>query len=365
MVARKHRRNQVDDMIDTAEATPSPEAAARPKRRYRLIRRALTLSPFMTAFCALVAFIAVGVLIQNMQAGSQATAEVSASQTGRVQATSALQDWMDGEDSLFANAAITSWDGVSNREEVEATDSEIGYQLTTHDFTIATADGVYYRAAVRTAYAPSKGVKVISSPSITPLAPTAVSDWEPEEPSEGWREVSASASATDAIDSWATALTSSPQDLKLTTRDENASHVYATLTGVTATEVSVSGARSPQTRQGEVDSATLVATVSVQLVAEDVEDEQEATTTVTYDVLVRGADTAAPYVTAWGPAGSGTSLTDHENAAALDGTVDDAPAGTVSSSDGGGESPLERPSPSDGGGEAPAELSEPSDGGEG
>src|SRR5699024_11360435 len=143
---------------------------------------------FMTAFCALVAFIAVGVLIQNMQAGSRAGAEVCASQTGRVQGTRALADWMGGEESLFANAAITSWDGVSNREEVEATDSEIGYQLTTHDFTIATADGVYYRAAVRTAYAPSKGVKVISSPSITPLAPTAVSDWEPEEHSEGWRE---------------------------------------------------------------------------------------------------------------------------------------------------------------------------------
>src|SRR5690625_588914 len=350
MVARKHRRNQVDDMIDTAEVTPNPEAAERPKRRYRLIRRALTLSPFMTSFCALVALIAVGVLIQNMQTGAGPTGETSASQAGRIQSPTALQCWMDGEGWIFVGAVITSWDGISNREEVEATDSEIGYQLMTHDFTIATADGVYYRAAVRTAYAPSKGVKVISSPSIAPLAPTAVSEWEPEEPTEGWREVSASASATDAIDSWATALTSSPQDLKLTTRDENAAHVYATLTGVRVSEISVSEARSPQSRQGEVDTSTLVATVSVQLVPEDAEDEQEATTTVTYDVLVHGADTAAPYVTAWGPVGTGTTLTDHENAAALDGTVDDAPAGTVSPSDGGGESPLERPSPSDGGG---------------
>src|SRR5690625_3790006 len=121
---------------------------------------------------------------------------------------------------------------------------------------------------------------------------------------------------------------------------------------------------SPEPTQGEVDTSTLVATVSVQLVPEDPDDaeddeddddvddvEAEQTeTTVTYDVLVRGADTAAPYVTAWGPVGSGTSLTDHENAAALDGTVDDAPTGTVGPSDGGGESPLERPSPSDGGG---------------
>src|SRR5699024_11451311 len=58
------------------------------------------------------------------------------------------------------------------------------------------------------------GAKVLSSPTITPLAPTAVDDWEPEETAEGWREVSASAAATDAIDSWATALTSSPADLR-------------------------------------------------------------------------------------------------------------------------------------------------------
>lgn len=349
MVARKRRRNQVDDMVDTAEVTPNPEAPGRPKRRYRMIRRALALSPFMTAFCALVAFIAVGVLIQTMQAGTQAGRDVSASQTGRTQATRAVQDWLDGDDSIFAGSTITSWDGVSNTEEVEATDSEIGYRLMTHDFTIATAEGTYYRAAVRVAYTPSKGVKVISSPTITPLAPTAVSDWEPEEPTDGWRARSAPAAVTSAIGSWATALTSTPQDLKLATRDEDESHVYATLTGVTATETSVRGARSPQNNQGEVDASTLVATVSVQLVPEDASGEQEKTTTVTYDVLVRGADTAAPYVTAWGPVGSGTSLTDHENAAALDGTIDAPSTGQVKPSDGGGEAPWGQVEPSDGG----------------
>lgn len=352
MASRKRRRNQVDDMIDTAEVVPNADVAERPKRRYRLARRALVLSPFMTAFCALVAFVAVGMLIQNMQGGASASGEVSASQIGRTQAESSLQDWLDGNDSVFAEATITSWDGVSNTEDVEATDGEVGYQLATHDFTIRTAEETYYRAAVRIAHTPSKGVKVISSPTITPIPPTAVADWEPEEPTEDWQETSASGAATDAIDSWATALTSSPQDLKLATRDENGSHVYATLTGVSATETGISGAMSPQTRQGGADTSTLVATVSVQLAADGAEDGEE-TTTVTYDVLVRGADTAAPYVTAWGPAGSGTELTDHENATALDGTVDDAPSQQPQPSDGGGESPLEQTGPSDGGGADP------------
>src|SRR5690625_4980938 len=111
---------------------------------------------------------------------------------------------------------------------------------------------------------------------------------------------------------------------------------------------------SPEPKQGEVDASTLVATVSVQLVPEDPDDAEDdedddddveaeqVETTVTYDVLVRGADTAAPYVTAWGPAGSGPSLADHENAAALDGSVDEAPTGPLAPTDGGGEEPAAR-----------------------
>src|SRR5699024_2979691 len=110
-MARRPGRNQVDDMLDTAEVVPNTDAATGSKRRYRLVRRALTLSPFMTAFCALVAFVAVGMLIQNVQAGTNATGEVSASQTGRTEAESSLQSWLDSDDSVFADSTIASWDG--------------------------------------------------------------------------------------------------------------------------------------------------------------------------------------------------------------------------------------------------------------
>src|SRR5699024_7770502 len=172
-MARKRRRNQVDDMVDTAEVVPGADAARGSRRRYRAVRRALTLSPFMTAFCALVAFVAVGLLIQNTQAGTGAADEVSTSQTGRIQAESSLQEWLDGDDSVLAGSTIASWDGVSDTAEVEATDSEVGYRLATHEFTIRTPDETYYRAAVRIAHTPSKGVKVIQSPAITPIAATA------------------------------------------------------------------------------------------------------------------------------------------------------------------------------------------------
>src|SRR5699024_1889245 len=110
-----------------------------------------------------------------------------------------------------------------------------------------------------------KGVKVLSIPTVTPLAPSAVGDWDPTEPTEGWETTGASASTTDAISSWAQALATSPNELKLATRDEDPAHVYSTLTGVDVASVSIIKAVSPVSDSGEMDASTVVATVSVGL----------------------------------------------------------------------------------------------------
>lgn len=332
------RRNQVNDLFDTAEAVPDPSARARGKRRYRTARRAVFASVILAPLNVLGLILMFSIVLNGVEATGPGTAQIQATQTGRTQAERSLEQWIAANGSVFAGAEITSWDGTSNIEDVEATEQDIGYQLMTHDFTLRTADGVYYRAAVRTAYSPSKGVKVLSTPTVTPLPPSAAADWEPTEPTEGWGTTTASASATDAISSWALALASSPNELKLATRDEDPAHVYSTLTGVDVASVSIIQAVSPVSDDGETDSSTVVATLSVELTDADAEDSTgEASTTVQYDVLVRGADTAAPYVTAWGATGSGTGLSDYENAVSLDGDVDDPTTSHSGPSDGGGE----------------------------
>jgi len=332
------RRHQVDDLFDTADAMPDLSARARGMRRYRTARRAVFASVILAPLNVLGLILMFSIVLNGVDATGPGTAQIQATQTGRTQAERSLEQWLAADESVFADAEITSWDGTSNIEEVEATEQDIGYQLMTHDFTLRTADGVYYRAAVRTAYSPSKGVKVLSVPTVTPLAPSTVADWEPTEPTDGWGTTTASASATDAISSWAQALASSPNELKLATRDEDPAHVYSTLTGVDVASVSIIQAVSPVNDDGEMDSSTVAATVSVELTDADAEDSTgEASTTVQYDVLVRGADTAAPYVTAWGTTGSGTGLSDYENAVSLDGDVDDPTTTRSGPSDGGGE----------------------------
>lgn len=341
MAKNKRRRNQIDDIYDTAEVVPSETISDKPKRRYRMTRRLLVIALLLAPINLIGLIAAFSVATGGGNITADAPAELSATETGRTEAESSLRDWLGTGSSVFAGSTITSWDGITDTKSVEATDDAIGYKLMTHDFTIRTTDGVYYRAAVRTAYAPTKGVKVLSSPTITPVNPSAVSEWDPTEPTDGWTSAGASDAATSAITSWAGALATSPSDLKLATRDGDASHVYASLTGVKVSEVTVTNAWSPEDDKGNSDPSTLVATVSIELLDADApDDDTSSQTTVTYDVLVRGADTAAPYVTAWGPAGSGTGLSDYENAVALDGQVDSAPTGQTSGpSDGGGETP--------------------------
>lgn len=338
------RRHQVNDLFDTAEAVPDPAARARGKRRYRTARRAVLASVILAPLNVLGLILMFSIVLNGVETTGPGTAQVAATQTGRTQAERSLEQWLATDESVFAGAEITSWDGTSNTEEVEATEQDPGYQLMTQDFTIRTADGVYYRAAVRTAYSPSKGVKVLSTPTVTPLAPSATADWEPTEPTDGWESAGASASTTDAISSWAQALATSPNELKLATRDEDPAHVYSTLTGVNVASTSIIQSSSPVSDNGEMDTSTVVATVSVQLTDANADDgDGNASTTVQYDVLVRGADTAAPYVTAWGPTGSGTGLADYENAVSLNGDVDDPTTHSSGASDGGGETPESAP----------------------
>ena len=52
-------------------------------------------------------------------------------------------------------------------------------------------------------------------------------------------------------------------------------------------------------------------------------DDSGAQTLATYDLLVTGADTAAPRVVAWGGAGTGPTLSAYDNAVA--GQIDEQP----------------------------------------
>lgn len=338
-----HRAVQYLDDLEEVPVADFEEQRRQGLKGFRYTRKILLVIPWaLGASILLNLFLAAGLVNTYLSPEEEvAQEEVQATEIGRTQAESELQSWLDRPGSAFNGAVIVSWDGVSDRREVAATDEEGAFTELTHNFTIRTKDGQYLRADVRIAYAPDRGAKVISAPTITPMRASAVDSWAPEASYSGWTDTAVTDSLTSAVTSWAGALTSDPNELKLQIRDGDALRTYTTISGVKVRSVNIDSAITPADDQGvKTDPGTVVATVSIGVQPEGSEDSDSNTTTIQYDVLVRGADTGAPYITAWGPVGSGTTLKDYQNGIVL--TQDDEqdqPANSPSTgaSDGGGD----------------------------
>lgn len=174
--------------------------------------------------------------------------------------------------------------------------------------------------------------------SALPICASSVNNWEPEAAYSGWTEATASDNVNSAVTSWATALTSDPGELKLQIRDGDDQRVYTTISGVQVKSTHVEQAWTPADSDGASDPDTIAATVSVEVQAEGADESDSETTTIQYDVLIRGANSGAPYVTAWGAVGSVPSLTDYQNGVALSSEDEQDQTSTTgpAASDGGG-----------------------------
>jgi len=113
---------------------------------------------------------------------------------------------------------------------------------------------------------------------------------------------------TQALNGWAHAYaTGSPSQLALTVGDPNALDHYTPLSGVSQVQsVTVDFSYSnPKANTGQ-SLLEVTLTVSMNHVSQPVQ--------LTYDLLVERTNSAAPTIVAWGPPGSGPSLTPYQNA---------------------------------------------------
>lgn len=366
----RSEQQQYDFLKDLEEVQRgmNPDFISSKEKRKRRMSRAILISAVMSPILALTSVVGIAYAINGIDVRAVGTQEVRATEVGRIQAQESLQAWIEAGDATFKGSTIVSWDGITGRQNVAATDNDPAFQLLTHQFTIQTKSGVYYGVSVPVAYSSSRGTKVLGTPSLTPTAPTATTGWEPKIPTGQWKAAGLSQPATDAVNGWASALLGQPQQLKLATRDGTAAHVYSTIAGSELVSATVVSSYAKANSQNQLDSSTIVATVDIAVRPAGAPDEQRETTTIRYDVLIRGADTAAPYVTAWGAYGSGFTLSDYENATSLTGDVDDptqttAPeAGDPSDDPSATEDPAaEQPAAEQPAAEAPADPAAPAE----
>jgi hypothetical protein len=191
-------------------------------------------------------------------------------------------------------------------------------------FTVQGSPGIF-EADIEVALT-SSGPAALGGPSLSPfrLGPSGTSQATENGPWPGLVATSSAPSAvSQAVQSWADAYTSgNPATLALAVGDPNTADHYMPLSGVSAVSAAVVAA----SQIGGARVNQMAVQVSLDITWADQQNSQTASgpskgdsavnpqgPETTLDVLVDRAYTAAPVVVAWGPPGSGPTLTADQN----------------------------------------------------
>lgn len=237
----------------------------------------------------------------------------------------AVEKWLNTVPSPLPGGKLLSWDGAEVQAEPKIvtnpdtgqTDEVQGLQL--HTMTLVTTNGALFTTQVQVGYNEIRGAQVMGKPALLPRAPDETASW-PNLLS--WPSLVPSTKTEEvgqAVDAWVKAFTSGdPNVLRLTVGDTGANRSYVPLVQATATNIRVNNVASkPMAADSEAgqNPSVVVAQVSFDIQWESQTIERgESLSSVTYDVLIEDADTAAPKVVAWGGAGTGEELERFENA---------------------------------------------------
>lgn len=238
----------------------------------------------------------------------------------RATAINAVEQWLSTSPSPLPTGEVVSWDGAQTVPDVAEpeqgrTREEMGWpDLEVHSLTLSTASGTLYRAEV-TLELTAAGAVAASTPSLIPYTPTGDATTGISWP--GAVTVQPADAVSQAATAWAEAFTSGdPAKLRLLVGDEDATHAYVPLSGVTLEDFSVTAAAVHPSADTVSDGANrLMVRAEGRLAWRGQPEDELDGRKVAYDLLVTGANTGSPRVVAWGGPGTGPTLEPFTNAA--------------------------------------------------
>lgn len=326
------KRKRVDAWVD--QVSEAPRAGLPDERgitRARWQRRYVTFATYALVPSLLLAVFAVfgtqDAQGQVEPGGTAVSAEDPLTVQSRAVATQAVRDWLASDPSPLPDGRVLSWNfardvsPIGTGEGEDAGEDEPIQRLLAHEFTL-TDGRVTFASQVTTVVDPALGVQIVGSPSLLPYAPSAP-QLQADGPWPGTVEAAATSSVEEAVRQWAKTFTGEdPAALRLVTGDPDASHSYMPLMGVSLLDseidtVSVPASLLDEEGRAPTNPATVIARVKLMFTWGDppVEgDPAAAVQPVSYDLLIRRADTASPQVVAWGGPGSGPDLKPYANA---------------------------------------------------
>ena len=249
---------------------------------------------------------------------------------GRAAATGRVLDWLAGPDPGLPGGRLLMFTGA-HPVDTPTTDDTTGdpaVSVEVDAFVVVDDRGNTFTAAVQVAVDGHGRAAVLSGPSLTPLPQPDQDLTRNAGPWPGRASVQPTAPVTAAVRVWATAFTSGdPAALRLSVGDPDPGRGYLPLTGVARARTTVGSATV-------LDAATVVVRVELAVTWAPTGTGQTAAApavpaagnpaagtprrVIGFDVLVTGADGAAPRVVAWGGPGTGPELTPFQNAVPTD-----------------------------------------------
>jgi hypothetical protein len=310
-----------------------PRADTLSGRRFR--RRARFYRVYLLAAAALapVLLLALAAAVSGSPAVTPAAPPATDS-PGRAAATEAMLDWLSAPNPGLVDGRLLLWSGTRTLDppiaESTATAGDPALTVEVHSFVLVDGAGNRFTAEFQVALGGQGGARVLSGPSLTPLPVLDPDLTRTAGPWPGRPSAPAPEPVVAAVRAWAAAYTSGdPAALRLTVGDPDPARSYLPLTGVAeaATTVGACTALDAATTAVRVD---LAITWSAGTPTATAVPAAAASRPVAFDVLVTGADTAAPRVVAWGGPGTGPALVPFGNAVtAVDTPRPTAPAAVV------------------------------------
>lgn len=318
-MAKKTRADASTSFWDEAvevprSGLPDAEKIAKSSRR---MRRYAWFSMVANPIMAVALFITG---VRALTPPEPVAAAVTTDPVTKAVAMAAVGDWLGGTPSPVPGAQLLTWDDFTVLPEAVPEPGQpaaTGPQLQSHTLTLRAKSGTLLQVQVLVALARDGQMTAVGNPSMTPGAPLTDEALASTPVWPGMTTETASEPVVKAVDSWASAFAGGdPVALRQAIGDPDSAHSYVPLTGLTSSRVKVTTSAWVMDRSGDapVRTSNMLVQVTLSLVWPGDPGEEDATPTATYDLLVMGADTAAPRVVAWGGPGTGPLLSAYDNA---------------------------------------------------
>ncbi|WP_152364411.1 hypothetical protein [Microlunatus speluncae] len=304
------------DWWDEPDTLPVVVDPRKGKIRRRLITVYLWVSAILFPFLIFAVIVLAVRIVAPPSANAGAGPDNSVTREA-AQAQVAVERWLGETPSPLPGGRVVAYTGSTSKaaQQREGQRSE-PRTLTTYSFVLADSAGRMYDTSIQLVIS-DEGAVALADPSFVPILPAnPEAGGQTEWPWPGVASIAAAPEYAQAVNAWTKAYTGGdPAALKLAVGDPAADRFYMPLTGVSFTDLSIGQVGAlwaddqDRTKESKPRQALLRVTVSAVWASQRTATQQP---TLTYDLLLDRADTAAPGVVAWGPPGA--DLTPYNNA---------------------------------------------------